>query len=112
MDYLNEINTLYERDRVLNEIEAYKRKDIGSIRQSFLDQIPNIDINELNKSLKKIEIVKIILAIEPTTGITSSIKDFFKINYDQKVIFDYEIDNEIFGGIRIIFKGNYYDFAI
>ncbi len=112
MDYLNEINTLYERDRVLNEIEAYKRKDMGSIRQSFLDQVPNIDISELNKSLKKIEIVKIVLAIDPTVGITNSIKDFFKKNYDQKVIFDYEIDSQIMGGIRIIFKGNYYDFAI
>ncbi len=112
MAYLNEINTLYERDRVLNEIEAYKRKDMSSIRQSFLDLIPNIDINELNKSLKKIEIVKIVLAIEPTTGIANSIKEFFKSNYDQKVIFDYEIDSQIMGGVRIIFKGNYYDYAI
>jgi F0F1-type ATP synthase delta subunit len=112
LDYLNEIGTLYERDLLISEIESYKRKDMSSIRQSFLDLIPIVDIDSLYKNLKKIEIVRVTLAIEPSTGISNLINDFFKTNYSKKVIFDYEVDKEILGGIKIIFKGNYYDFSI
>ncbi len=118
MDYLNEdplgleITTLRERDIVLSEIEAYKRKDLDSIRKSFLDLIPSMDIDSLYKKLKKIEIVRIALAVEPTVGISNLINDFFKLNYDQKVIFDYEIDSEMISGIKIIYKGKYFDFSV
>lgn len=112
MDYLNNISTLYERDLIITEIEAYKRKDLDSIRKSFLDQIQDLDIDDLYKKLKKVEIVKIVLAIEPTVGILNKIRDFFDTNYDQKVIFDYETDKSMLGGIKIIYKGKYFDYSV
>ena len=59
MDYLNnkvtilnDIKTITERDLILSEISAIKRKDFGSVRKSFLDRIGGIDLNEFSKEIK------------------------------------------------------------
>ncbi len=109
MDYLGEITTVEDKDLVLFEIAAIKRKDFGSVRKSFLDNIANIDLNDLAKKVKNLETVKIILGISPTTGIVETIKNFFKINLDKQVVFDFEVDKEIIGGLQIIYKGKYFD---
>lgn len=112
MDYLNDINTLSERDRLISEIESYKRKDFQSVRKDFLEIAGSIDVNDIYKKLKKMEVVRIVLAIEPSLGILNMISEFFRSNLDQKVIFDFEIDKQILGGIKIIYKGKYFDFSI
>lgn len=112
MDYLSEVNTVNDRDLILSEIESYKRKDLDSIRKSFLDILPSIDIDDLYKKLKKSEVAKIILAIEPTVGILKDIKSYFEENLKDKIIFDFEVDNEMLSGIKIVYRGKYFDFSV
>ena len=112
MDYLSEVNTINERDLLLSEIESYKRKDLNSIRKSFLEIAATVDVDDLYKKLKKVEVAKIILAIEPTIGILKDIKSFFDENLNDKVIFDFEIDHEMLSGIKIVYRGKYFDFSV
>lgn len=113
MDFSNNIRTLEERDLILSEIEFIKRRDLDSIRNNtkeFISSIKNHD--EFIESLKKIEIIKIIIAIEPTVGILNSIDEFFKTKLGIKVIFDIEVDKNIIGGIQIVYRGIYADFSV
>lgn len=119
MDYLNnkvtilnDIKTITERDLILSEISAIKRKDFGSVRKSFLDRIGGIDLNEFSKEIKNLEVARIFLALEPTIGILDIINDFFQENLKKKVLFDFEINSEMLGGLQIVYKGNYFDSSI
>lgn len=112
MDYLSEINTLEDKELFLSEVASVKRKDFESVRKSFLNDTIGIDLNELSKQVKNLEIVKITLAIEPTIGITALIDNFFKTNLNKKVLFDFEINKEMIGGLQIVYKGKYFDLSI
>lgn len=112
MDFLNEVKTIEERDLILSEIEYAKRRDYASIRNSMVESFKSIDLNDLKKQLKSLEVVKIILAIEPTVGIVELVDNFFKNNLKKKVIFDFEVDKEIIGGMQLIYQGKYLDLSI
>ncbi len=112
MDFLSETKTLEEKELLLSEIDAVKRKDLGGVRKSLLDKIESIDLNNLSDQLKSLDVVKIILAIEPTVHIVEIFDNFFKANLDKKILFDFEVDKNILGGFQIIYKGNYFDASI
>lgn len=112
MKFLEEIKTLEDRELFLSEVASVKRKDFNNVRKSFLDNIDGIDLNELLKQVKNFEVVKVTLAIEPTIGITDLFDNFFKTNLNKKVLFDFEINKEMIGGLQIVYKGKYFDLSI
>lgn len=112
MDFLNEIKTLEERNLILSDITSIKRKDFDSVRKDYLEVLKNTDLNDLVKKLDSFEVIKIIIAIEPTIGILETISSFIKKNTNKRILIDFEIQKEIIGGLQIIYKGKYYDVSV
>jgi F0F1-type ATP synthase delta subunit len=111
MDFLNEIRTLEEKELILSEIDAVKRKDFKSVRLNMVERLVELK-DSLENDLKKLEVVKVILAINPTVGMLDLLDSFFKDKLDKKVIFDIEVDPKIIGGIQIVYNGNYGDYTV
>lgn len=111
MDFLNDVKTLEDRELLLSEVDAVKRKDYKSVRINTLDKIIELK-DTLEQELKKLDCVKVTLAISPTIGILDSLDNFFKKNINKKVIFDIEVDPKIIGGLVVSLNGNYGDFSV
>lgn len=111
-EFLSEIKTLEDRDLILSEIESIKRKDLGAVREKYLDILSKLDLNNLLKKLKEMEVFRVVLAISPTIGILEIIDNFLKENLKQKVIIDFDINKEIIGGMQIVYQGKYCDMSV
>lgn len=112
MKLLDEIKTVEERNLILNEIDLLKRRDTTNIRVNILETLRSVDLNDLKTKLSNLETVKITIAIEPTVAIVELIESFFQKNLKEKVLFDFEVDKNILGGLQIVYKGKYFDVSV
>lgn len=113
MDFLDDIKTVADKELMLSEIDAAKRRDYDLIRPSILDYLKSINnYDDLVKDLKKLGVVKITIAVPLTIGLLNSIDDFFVKRLKKKFLFDISVDEKIIGGIRIIFDGKYADYSV
>lgn len=62
--------------------------------------------------LKKIPVVRLTLAIKPTPGILDLIDEFFVKNIGTKVLIEWDVDEEIVAGAKIIYKGTYGNYSV
>ena len=75
---------------------------------SSLDKL----LNDLKEDLKKMKILKISLAIDPSQEQIDHIFDWVKENLGKGIILDIDKDESILGGAVISFNGQYKDFSL
>ena len=62
--------------------------------------------------LKKLKVIKLVLAFDPTRKTIENIHNFVKNIAGIGYILDIEISEDVLGGAVIIFNGKYYDFTL
>ena len=139
-DILGDIKTVAELDNFLAEIEnvlaslfKVKNKSIDQILDKMVGKSTadtlrklieknKIDssnfssleklLNDLKEDLKKMKILKISLAIDPSKEQIDHIFDWVKENLGKGIILDIDKDESILGGAVISFNGQYKDFSL
>lgn len=138
-DIITSIKTVEEADSLLGEIdtlmltffrpeETSMEKALKSISADLAFRITqvfiknNLDINNrdtvalffktLKELVKKLNIIKLSLAFDPTSKTIESIHDFIKENLGIGYILDTEVSKDILAGAIIMFNGRYYDFSL
>jgi len=130
-EQLNEFSS--EIDIVLSSLFKVKNKNIEEILDKSVGQktlgivkkliqdnkIDPSDYNSLEKlligikqDLKKITILKITLAIDPTPEIIDHLFEWVKQNLGEGIILDIDKNESILGGAVITFNGRYKDFSL
>ena len=66
----------------------------------------------LKELLKKLKVIKLVLAFDPTRKTIENIHNFVKNIAGIGYILDIEISEDVLGGAVIIFNGKYYDFTL
>lgn len=89
---INNLRTIQDRDRLLEELSPKHKKE--------------------RELISKLKVIKIVLAFNPTQGVLDLIHDFFLKNYQSRILVDVEVDSEIIGGAKIFFNGKYFDSTI
>ncbi|MFH1536274.1 MAG: F0F1 ATP synthase subunit delta [Patescibacteria group bacterium] len=69
-------------------------------------------LENLKSSLRKVKVLKIYMAFEPTQKIIDKINNWAKENILQKVLLDFVKDESLLGGAAIEFDGLYRDFSL
>lgn len=139
-DILGDIKTVDRLDNFLAEIENVLL-DLFKVKNKSIDQIldktagkstadtlrklieknkiDSSDYNSLDKllngikqDLKKIRILKMSLAIDPTSETIDRLFDWVKENMGEGIILDIDKDESILGGAIISFNGRYKDFSL
>ena len=85
-----------------------KKNKIDSLDYSSLDKL----LNNLKEELKKIKVLKISLAIDPSKEQIEHIFNWVKENLGEGIILDIDKDESILGGAVISFNGQYKDFSL
>ena len=85
-----------------------KKNKIDSFDYSSLDKL----LNNLKEDLKKIKVLKISLAIDPSKEQIEHIFNWVKENLGEGIILDIDKDESILGGAVISFNGQYKDFSL
>jgi F0F1-type ATP synthase delta subunit len=93
---------------------------VGKIMQAFLKN--NLDINNkdtfvsffqtLKILIKKLKVIKLVLAFDPTRRTIERIHNFVKENIGIGYVLDIEVYHEVLGGAIVIFNGKYKDFTL
>jgi F0F1-type ATP synthase delta subunit len=68
--------------------------------------------NILKELIKKLKIIKLVLAFDPTHKTIENIHNFIKENMGIGYILDIEVSENILGGAIVIFNGKYNDFSL
>ena len=139
-DILGDIKTVGELDNFLAEIEnvlaslfKVKNKSIeeildktagkstaGQIKKLMANNKINPSdyssveklLNNIKEAFKKIQILKISLAVDPSEEMIGHIFDWVKENLGKGIILDIDKDESILGGAIISFNGTYKDFSL
>lgn len=101
-DRLAALRTKDDVDALLGEIDVYRDslyKTKGEVKED-----PQLD--QVEKSLKSVEIVQLTLAYDPGTA---DIEAFFK---ETGKILDVSVDRRILGGAVVSYQGKYGDFSV
>ena len=85
-----------------------EKNKIDSFDYSSLDKL----LNNLKEDLKKIKVLKISLAIDPSKEQIEHIFNWVKENLGEGIILDIDKDESILGGAVISFNGQYKDFSL
>jgi len=85
-----------------------KKNKIDSLDYSSLDKL----LNNLKEELKKIKVLKISLAIDPSKEQIEHIFNWVKENLGEGIILDIDKDESMLGGAVISFNGQYKDFSL
>lgn len=128
-DLLTSLKTTQEVANFVSEIETFMSKknlDLISIdsaeriRETFLKN--NLDINNgnmvdsffgtLKSLLKKLKVIKLVLAFAPTRKTIANIHNFVKDAIGVGYILDIEAQEDVLGGAIIMFNGRYSDFTL
>ncbi len=139
-DVLRDIKTIEQLeefssdiDNILSSLFKVKNKNIEEILNKTVGQktlgivkklvetnkIDASDYNSLDKllngikqDLRKIRILKMFLAIDPTSEIIDHVFDWVKKNLGEGIVLDIDKDESILGGAIISFNGTYKDFSL
>ena len=135
-DLITSLKTTQEVESFVSEIdtllfEFYKTKGllinktlgsisfgtVGKITQVFLKN--NLDINNkdtfvgffqtLKILIKKLKVIKLVLAFDPTRKTIERLHNFVKENIGIGYVFEIEVYRDVLGGAIIIFNGEYKD---
>lgn len=101
-DRLAKLRTKADADALLGEIDAY-RDSLYKTKEKV--QIPP-ELDKLEETVKKLELVKLTLAYEPSP---EDIEAFFKA---AGKILDISKDLRILGGAVVSYQGKYGDFSV
>ena len=103
-----------------NTLDSISEDSARKIMQAFSKN--NLDINNKNmvvsffktlkELLKKLKVIKLVLAFDPTRKTIENIHNFVKNIAGIGYILDIEISEDVLGGAVIIFNGKYYDFTL
>lgn len=88
---LRDLRTVDDRDLILSDSGVAKK---------------------IKDEIKKLPTVHLTFAIRPTKGILNEIDDFFIEKIGKKILIDWNVDEEILGGVSILYKGNYGNYSI
>lgn len=83
----------------------------NKIDSSDYDSLDKL-LNSIKQDLKKIRILKMSLAIDPTNEIVDHLFNWVKKNLGEGIILDIDRDETILGGAIISFDGRYKDFSL
>ena len=93
---------------------------VGKIMQVFLKN--NLDINNkdtfvnffqtLKILIKKLKVIKLVLAFDPTRRTIERLHNFVKENIGVGYVLDIEVYRDVLGGAIVIFNGKYKDFTL
>jgi len=124
--FVSEIDTLmfefYNTKGLLihKALDSISFGTVGKIMQAFLKN--NLDINNkdtfvsffqtLKILLKKLKVIKLVLAFDPTRRTIERIHNFVKENIGIGYILDIEVYHDVLGGAIVIFNGKYKDFTL
>lgn len=135
-DLITSLKTTREVEEFVSEIDAllltfFKSERISmeealnSISAGYVKKIMeifsknNLDINDrdtvkdffdsLKELTKKLKVIKLVLAFDPTLKTIENIHNFVKENIGIGYILDIEISEDILGGAIVVFNGKYCD---
>lgn len=104
------------------KIEKVLTKEIrlttyAALKKDFLDKEVSPSkikelLNELSERLKKLKVLELTLAFEPTQEEIFNIYNWVKENLGDDVILDIKLDKSILGGAIIVFEGLYKDYTV
>jgi len=93
---------------------------VGKIMQVFLKN--NLDIHNkdtfvnffqtLKILIKKLKVIKLVLAFDPTRRTIERLHNFVKENIGVGYVLDIEVYRDVLGGAIVIFNGKYKDFTL
>lgn len=113
MDFLTNILTIEDRDKLLYEIELFKRQDYGNIRKESLDFLKaSTDFKSLQKELTSLESIGVVLSFSPTPSVIDLLFTKLKKSIEKQIILDISVDETIIGGLILIYKGKYQDLSV
>lgn len=69
-------------------------------------------LSQVRNGVKKMKVVRITLAIDPTDEIISHISDWINRNLEANTLIDIDKDESILGGAVLSINGNYKDFSL
>jgi F0F1-type ATP synthase delta subunit len=124
--FVSEIDTLmfefYNTKGLLihKALDSISFGTVGKIMQAFLKN--NLDIynkdtfvsffQTLKILIKKLKVIKLVLAFDPTRRTIEKIHNFVKENIGIGYILDIEVYHDVLGGAIVIFNGKYKDFTL
>lgn len=115
-NFNSKINTIMLK----NTLDSLSEDSVWKITEVFSKN--NLDINDKNvftgffetlkELIKKLKIIKLVLAFDPTLKTIENVHNFIKDTVGTGYILDIEVSEEVLGGAIIIFNGKYYDFTL
>lgn len=69
-------------------------------------------LSQVRDGIKKMKVIRITLAIDPTDGIIARISDWINLNLEANTLIDIDKDESILGGAVLSINGNYKDFSL
>lgn len=115
-DFISEIDIFLQKGTLdtVDTITAKRIKD--TFAKNNLD-INNMDIvagffSGLKELLKKLQVIKLVLAFCPSQKMLENIHNFVTENIGSGYVLEIEILDEVLGGAIVIFNGKYADFTL
>lgn len=104
-DKLLQDNLSYKTYQVMKEIfqdDYFSDKNLQKMRMFFLD---------LKERLKKTPVLKLVIAFEPTETFVTGLYSWILENVGTDILLDFEIDQGVFAGADVVYKGIYGDYS-
>jgi len=124
--FVGEIDTLmlkfFESEEVSPEkmLDSISENSSLKIKQTFAKN--NLDFNNrdtvskffktLKEIIKKLKVIKMVLAFDPSTKTIENIHDFITDLLGIGYVLEIEVSQEILAGAIVIFNGKYIDFSL
>jgi len=126
-------NFCSEIDNILENFYKLKNKNLDELLSSSTEnstssiikkilsdnKIPSSDfascekiLSQLKDWIKKMKVIKITLAIDPSSEVISHISDWINQNLETNTLIDIDKDESILGGAVLSINGNYKDFSL
>lgn len=114
--FTSEIDTFLQK----GTLDAIGTNTAEKIKKTFAKN--NLDANDKNivagffsdlkELLKKLKVIKLVLAFNPSQKMLENLHNFVEENIGAGYILDIEILDEVLGGAIVMFNGRYSDFTL
>ena len=138
-DIITSLKTIQEANSLIENIDSLMliffksekisiKEALGSINTGFASEVMqvfeknNLDINnrdsvtdffaKLKGLIKKFEVIRLVLAFDPTNKTIENIHNFVKETLGIGYILDIEVSQSILAGAIVIFNGKYIDYSL